>query len=189
MLTAPPEYLQPLFDGSAGTYDSHMLNSLGYRPPQLMRSLLDAALAALSISPKYTAAAWTMFDAGVGTGLCGIHMQSLFKTMVRPLCLPRPLVLPSPVVRSAPPPSLCVTPRVLCLHPPCRFPMRLVASHCGCHTRRHSCGLCACGCRALHACMPSATRSLAGGGGPVTGDAGEGQSAQHLRKPVARRPL
>ena len=54
----------------------------GYRSPQLLRRLLEAAISALGISSGVAAASWTMFDAGAGTGQCGEHMRPLFKRII-----------------------------------------------------------------------------------------------------------
>lgn len=60
----PPAYLQVLFDYYADHYETHLMNNLGYRTPQiLMESMLEKQL--------LPDTEFTILDIGCGTGLCG----------------------------------------------------------------------------------------------------------------------
>ncbi|HRD64908.1 MAG TPA: tetratricopeptide repeat protein [Candidatus Competibacter sp.] len=63
-LRAADDYVQKLFDGMADDFDSHLVNRLEYRAPELVAR----AVAAAAGEPKQSLA---VLDAGCGTGLCG----------------------------------------------------------------------------------------------------------------------
>lgn len=61
---APAEYVREVFDNYAETFESHLVQKLGYRTPQL----LDEALRAAAPAGKDR---WDVLDLGCGTGLMG----------------------------------------------------------------------------------------------------------------------
>jgi predicted TPR repeat methyltransferase len=60
--TAPRRYVESLFDGYAGEFDSHLLQVLGYRAPEVLARQVEG----LARGPYRSA-----LDLGCGTGLCG----------------------------------------------------------------------------------------------------------------------
>lgn len=59
---AADDYIRQLFDGFAASFDTQLLENLGYRAPQALIGALDGA---------ETDEALDVLDAGCGTGLCG----------------------------------------------------------------------------------------------------------------------
>ena len=64
--TTPASYVRSLFDSYAGEFDAHLVDTLGYRVPEL----LLAAVLALAPQRKLD-----ILDLGCGTGLCGVHFR------------------------------------------------------------------------------------------------------------------
>ena len=62
-------------------FDSHIA-SLGYHTPTHVRAAFERAIGELGLSLAWTASHWTMFDAGVGTGLAGAHMHGVVSRMI-----------------------------------------------------------------------------------------------------------
>jgi predicted TPR repeat methyltransferase len=60
--TAPRRYVESLFDAYAGEFDSHLVQVLGYRAPQVLARQLEG----LARGPYRSG-----LDLGCGTGLCG----------------------------------------------------------------------------------------------------------------------
>ena len=69
----PASYVATLFDGYAKHFDEHLVGELGYRTPQLVRTMLDELG---SGEPG------DLLDLGCGTGLCGLTLKSLTRHMV-----------------------------------------------------------------------------------------------------------
>jgi len=67
-LTAPPEYVRALFDGIAEQFDALLVGSLKYRTPQMLERLFSRWLEDKGKKEL------VMFDAGCGTGLCGLWL-------------------------------------------------------------------------------------------------------------------
>ena len=61
--SAPQHYVQALFDGYADNFDSHLLNTLGYKTHVLLNQHLQVVAPARSYQ--------STLDLGCGTGLCG----------------------------------------------------------------------------------------------------------------------
>jgi predicted TPR repeat methyltransferase len=70
---APPEYVASLFDHYADTFDRHLVETLGYRVPQVLH---DAVVAAGVKGPV------DIVDLGCGTGLCGPLFRPMAKTLI-----------------------------------------------------------------------------------------------------------
>ncbi len=70
--TAPREYVRGLFDGYAHRFDSSLVGSLKYRVPHLLEERFVRWLQTKQISQTRSL---HMFDAGCGTGLCGMWMS------------------------------------------------------------------------------------------------------------------
>lgn len=66
--TLAPAYVRGLFDDYAGRFDAHLVTSLGYRAPQMLREAVTAA------APRRFALA---LDLGCGTGLSGEAFRDL----------------------------------------------------------------------------------------------------------------
>lgn len=60
--TAPPQYVEALFDDYAGEFDTHLVNVLGYKAHSVLLGHVQA------VGKKHYRAA---LDLGCGTGLCG----------------------------------------------------------------------------------------------------------------------
>lgn len=73
MPTAPPRYVEGLFDSYAANFDQHLLDKLAYRVPEL---LLQAVLAAAP-GRKFD-----ILDLGCGTGLCGAPFRAHARILV-----------------------------------------------------------------------------------------------------------
>ena len=71
--TAPPDYVEALFDMYAHNFDKHLVENLGYRTPGLLVAELQVA------SPKAGA---DVIDLGCGTGLCGPLLRPLSRRLV-----------------------------------------------------------------------------------------------------------
>jgi predicted TPR repeat methyltransferase len=69
----PPQYLIPLFDGYADRFDEHLVNTLHYVGPQLLRDAVAAVTARSDLS---------VIDLGCGTGLCGALFRRLASRLV-----------------------------------------------------------------------------------------------------------
>jgi predicted TPR repeat methyltransferase len=69
----PQDYILRLFDDYSERFDHHLLETLGYRGPQLLREAFDAAASHTE--------ALDVLDLGCGTGLCG----ALFRDVARRL--------------------------------------------------------------------------------------------------------
>jgi predicted TPR repeat methyltransferase len=74
LLIAPPDYIKSLFDSYADHYESHLLNALDYKIPQLFN---DAVLRAIHPQTKLD-----ILDLGCGTGLCGVVFKSSAKSLI-----------------------------------------------------------------------------------------------------------
>ncbi len=68
--SAPNKYIRQLFDQYAETYNEHMINTLNYQVPFLLRQLISPHIQKLN-KPS------TVLDIGCGTGLCGIYFKDL----------------------------------------------------------------------------------------------------------------
>lgn len=64
----PPAYVAALFDGFAADFDRALRTDLGYSIPERLAGLVGDSLVGDMASAL--PAAWTVFDAGCGTGLC-----------------------------------------------------------------------------------------------------------------------
>ncbi|MBV8803333.1 MAG: tetratricopeptide repeat protein [Gammaproteobacteria bacterium] len=73
LISAPPDYVQSLFDSYADHYESHLLNALDYRIPMLFKKTLLPFIS--------STASLDILDLGCGTGLCG----ALFKPYAKSL--------------------------------------------------------------------------------------------------------
>jgi predicted TPR repeat methyltransferase len=71
--TAPPDYIQSLFDSYADHYESHLLNTLDYKLPELFENALAPFIS--------THIKWDILDLGCGTGLCGIPFKDYANTL------------------------------------------------------------------------------------------------------------
>lgn len=60
---APADYVRDVFDGYADIFESHLVQKLGYRTPQLLDEAVRAVTSAV--------ARWDVLDLGCGTGLMG----------------------------------------------------------------------------------------------------------------------
>lgn len=70
---APAGYVQALFDTYAPNFDSHLVERLSYRTPDLLAEEL------LKASPP---SGCDIVDLGCGTGLCGPHLRPLARRLV-----------------------------------------------------------------------------------------------------------
>jgi predicted TPR repeat methyltransferase len=70
--TAPPDYVEALFDMYAHNFDQHLVERLGYRTPELLVTELMAA------QPPTGA---DVIDLGCGTGLCGPLLRPLARQL------------------------------------------------------------------------------------------------------------
>ncbi len=73
LLSAPPDYIQSLFDAYADHYEPHLRIALEYKIPELF----EHALAKI-ISPHQSL---NILDLGCGTGLCGIPFKKYAETL------------------------------------------------------------------------------------------------------------
>ncbi len=71
--TAPPAYVEALFDSYAQSFDKDLVESLGYRTPEELVAELQAA------QPPADA---HVIDLGCGTGLCGPLLRPLARRLV-----------------------------------------------------------------------------------------------------------
>jgi len=73
LLAAPPDYIQSLFDAYADHYESHLLNALDYKLPEIIARTFTQLITS---TKKFD-----ILDLGCGTGLCGVpfkqHASSL----------------------------------------------------------------------------------------------------------------
>ncbi|MCE3237133.1 MAG: yrrB [Gammaproteobacteria bacterium] len=73
LLSAPPDYIQSLFDAYADHYEPHLRIALEYKIPELFEHALSKI-----ISPHQLL---HILDLGCGTGLCGIPFKKYAKTL------------------------------------------------------------------------------------------------------------
>lgn len=71
--SAPPDYVQSLFDAYADHYEPHLLEALDYRVPHLFKKIVTPFI---STSPLLD-----ILDVGCGTGLCGALLKSYAKSL------------------------------------------------------------------------------------------------------------
>jgi predicted TPR repeat methyltransferase len=71
---APSDYVAKLFDWYAPTFDSHLVEGLGYSVPEKLAALLQPH------APG--AKRWTVLDLGCGTGLAGVAVAPFAQSMV-----------------------------------------------------------------------------------------------------------
>lgn len=67
----PPDYVAGLFDQYADTFDKHLVETLDYRGPELLRAALERACAQIGRAPGFDA----VFDLGCGTGLMAAALK------------------------------------------------------------------------------------------------------------------
>lgn len=72
LLTAPPDYIQSLFDAYADHYDAHLLTALDYQIPTLFQNATVNFLPTKKLD---------ILDLGCGTGLCAIPFKSHAHTL------------------------------------------------------------------------------------------------------------
>ncbi len=72
LLTAPPDYIQSLFDAYADHYDSHLMKALDYKIPTLFRNALIKLLPSQKLD---------ILDLGCGTGLCATPFKANANTL------------------------------------------------------------------------------------------------------------
>src|SRR5580765_3646382 len=70
----PPAYVEKVFDAYADTFDSHLVTTLGYRGPALLRQLV------IDLTGRDDPAFDTL-DVGCGTGLSGVAFRSLSRRL------------------------------------------------------------------------------------------------------------
>jgi predicted TPR repeat methyltransferase len=73
--TAPPSYVQKLFDGYAEKFDEHLVGKLQYQTPDLLQKLVADTLA--STDEKGDSKFRRCADLGCGTGLAGVAFRDL----------------------------------------------------------------------------------------------------------------
>jgi predicted TPR repeat methyltransferase len=73
--SAPADYIKGLFDQYAGHFDQHLVGTLAYRTPELLKDLL---LGHLGSAPLLDAA----LDLGCGTGLCAPLLRPMTRRLV-----------------------------------------------------------------------------------------------------------
>ena len=73
--TAPPEYVEHLFNQYAKTFDKH-LQLLKYKAPDVISEAIKKLL------PDITTHSLKILDLGCGTGLCGENLKSLAKQLI-----------------------------------------------------------------------------------------------------------
>lgn len=69
---APPAYVKALFDDYAGHFDAHLVDTLGYRTPELIGAALDG----LALPDRLDT-----LDLGCGTGLCAPVLRARSRTL------------------------------------------------------------------------------------------------------------
>lgn len=72
-VAAPEDYIRNLFDPYAAQFDGHLVNTLGYRVPELMRDTI------LALQPGRI---FDVLDLGCGTGLCGMQFRPISRRLV-----------------------------------------------------------------------------------------------------------
>jgi predicted TPR repeat methyltransferase len=75
LLASPPAYLKALFDYYAAHYETHLLEVLAYRVPQVLMDALEKA----QCLPAHKI---TILDLGCGTGLCGVALKPFAAELV-----------------------------------------------------------------------------------------------------------
>lgn len=73
-----PAYIRALFDEYAPRFDRHLVRSLGYRAPELLRDAVRRACSRRLREARFA----RMLDLGCGTGLAGRAFADLCETMV-----------------------------------------------------------------------------------------------------------
>jgi len=73
LLTAPPDYVQSLFDAYSDHYELHLLQALDYKVPQLFEKALKGFIT--QSKPL------DILDLGCGTGLCGAPFKTYAKSL------------------------------------------------------------------------------------------------------------
>lgn len=73
--SAPPDYVQQLFDNYANYFERHVKDTLGYQVPELLR-------AEISRMTGLTQAHWQILDLGCGTGLAGESLQCYVEQLI-----------------------------------------------------------------------------------------------------------
>ncbi|MDR7335372.1 tetratricopeptide repeat protein [Roseateles asaccharophilus] len=71
--TAPPRYVEELFDSYSQNFDQHLVGKLAYRTPELLLAELQRA------QPQ---AGSDIIDLGCGTGLCGPLLRPLARRLI-----------------------------------------------------------------------------------------------------------
>ena len=74
MTSSPDKYVEDLFDGYAETFDSHLIDKLKYKTPELIADMVKKHI---DSTQKYK-----ILDLGCGTGLAGIHLMNISDYMV-----------------------------------------------------------------------------------------------------------
>lgn len=70
--TAPAAYVAALFDAYAQRFDMHLVDTLGYRTPELIGAALDALVLPVALD---------ILDLGCGTGLCAPVLRARARTL------------------------------------------------------------------------------------------------------------
>lgn len=73
LLSAPPEYVQSLFDAYADHYESHLMSALEYKIPEIFQKILTGLTS--KTHPI------DILDLGCGTGLCGVSIKPIAKKL------------------------------------------------------------------------------------------------------------
>ena len=71
--TAPPEYVENLFDGYAKKFEASLVNKLEYKTPKLIRNIL--------IKSNDNQELGSVLDLGCGTGLFGTEIKNYFSKL------------------------------------------------------------------------------------------------------------
>lgn len=74
LLSAPPDYVQSLFDAYADHYESHLLHALDYHVPALLEKALSKFIS--------KSQSLDVLDLGCGTGLCGTTIKPYAKSLI-----------------------------------------------------------------------------------------------------------
>lgn len=69
--SAPAAYVQQLFDGYAGEFETHLVQSLDYRVPELLAQL----------AARHRSGFGQALDLGCGTGLCALPLKGLVQRL------------------------------------------------------------------------------------------------------------
>lgn len=74
LLASPPDYVKSLFDAYADHYELHLLQGLDYQIPSYL-------IQAIQKVNQHKTTQWDILDLGCGTGLCGIPLKPLAKSL------------------------------------------------------------------------------------------------------------